>query len=108
LPAPIGHLTVEQVTVTVEGRKEPVLRQIKFKLEAGESLAIVGASASGKSTLARVILGLVNPNMGEVRLDNADLQQWPRDKLGQYVGYLPQDVELFEGTLPKILPVFKK
>ena len=108
LPAPIGHLTVEQVTVAVEGRKEPVLRQIKFKLEAGESLAIVGASASGKSTLARVILGLVNPNMGEVRLDNADLQQWPRDQLGQYVGYLPQDVELFEGTIAENIARFQE
>lgn len=108
LPAPIGHLTVEQVTVAVEGRKEPVLRQIKFKLEAGESLAIVGASASGKSTLARVILGLVSPNVGEVRLDNADLQQWPRDKLGQYVGYLPQDVELFEGTIAENIARFQE
>lgn len=108
LPAPIGHLTVEQVTVAVEGRKEPVLRQIKFKLEAGESLAIVGASASGKSTLARVILGLVSPNMGDVRLDNADLQQWPRDKLGQYVGYLPQDVELFEGTIAENIARFQE
>ena len=108
LPAPIGHLTVEQVTVAVEGRKEPVLRQIKFTLEAGESLAIVGASASGKSTLARVILGLVSPNMGEVRLDNADLQQWPRDKLGQYVGYLPQDVELFEGTIAENIARFQE
>lgn len=108
LPAPIGHLTVEHVTVAVEGRKEPVLRQIKFTLEAGESLAIVGASASGKSTLARVILGLVSPNMGEVRLDNADLQQWPRDKLGQYVGYLPQDVELFEGTIAENIARFQE
>jgi PrtD family type I secretion system ABC transporter len=108
LPAPMGHLAVEQVTVTVEGRKEPVLRQIKFKLDAGESLAIVGASASGKSTLARVILGLVNPNMGEVRLDNAQLQQWPRDKLGQYVGYLPQDVELFEGTIAENIARFQE
>jgi len=108
LPAPIGHLTVEQVTVAVEGRKEPVLRQIKFKLEAGESLAIVGASASGKSTLARVILGLVSPNVGEVRLDNADLQQWPRDQLGQYVGYLPQDVELFEGTIAENIARFQE
>lgn len=108
MPAPIGHLTVEQVTVTVEGRKEPVLRQIKFKLDAGESLAIVGASASGKSTLARVMLGLVNPTMGEVRLDNAQLQQWPRDKLGQYVGYLPQDVELFEGTIAENIARFQE
>jgi PrtD family type I secretion system ABC transporter len=108
LPAPMGHLAVEQVTVTVEGRKEPVLRQIKFKLDAGESLAIVGASASGKSTLARVILGLVNPTMGEVRLDNAQLQQWPRDKLGQYVGYLPQDVELFEGTIAENIARFQE
>lgn len=108
LPAPMGHLAVEQVTVTVDGRKEPVLRQIKFKLDAGESLAIVGASASGKSTLARVMLGLVNPTMGEVRLDNAQLQQWPRDKLGQYVGYLPQDVELFEGTIAENIARFQE
>lgn len=77
-------------------------------MAVGQSLAIVGASASGKSTLARTILGLIVPHGGEVRLDGADLQQWPREKLGQYVGYLPQDVELFEGTVAENIARFQE
>lgn len=108
LATPCGQLNVENITVVVEGKKEPVLKQIRFSLAVGQSLAIVGASASGKSTLARTILGLIVPNGGEVRLDGADLQQWPREKLGQYVGYLPQDVELFEGTVAENIARFQE
>lgn len=108
LATPCGQLNVENITVVVEGKKEPVLKQIRFSLAVGQSLAIVGASASGKSTLARTILGLIVPHGGEVRLDGADLQQWPREKLGQYVGYLPQDVELFEGTVAENIARFQE
>ena len=108
LPAPKGQLTVEGVTVVLEGKTEPILRNIQFALVAGEILAVVGASASGKSTLARTILGLISPNVGEVRLDGADVRQWPREKLGQYLGYLPQDIELFEGTVAENIARFQE
>lgn len=108
LPAPKGQLSVEGVTVVLEGKTEPILRNIQFALMAGEILAVVGASASGKSTLARTILGLISPNVGEVRLDGADVCQWPREKLGQYLGYLPQDIELFEGTVAENIARFQE
>jgi ATP-binding cassette subfamily C exporter for protease/lipase len=108
LPAPKGQLSVEGVTVVLEGKTEPVLRNIQFSLAAGEILAVVGASASGKSTLARTVLGLVPTNVGEVRLDGADIRQWPREKLGQYLGYLPQDIELFEGTVAENIARFQE
>ena len=108
LPAPKGQLSVEGVTVVLEGKTEPVLRNIQFALGAGEILAVVGASASGKSTLARTILGLISPNVGEVRLDGADVRQWPREKLGQYLGYLPQDIELFEGSVAENIARFQE
>lgn len=108
LPAPKGQLSVEGVTVVLEGKTEPILRNIQFALVAGEILAVVGASASGKSTLARTILGLISPNVGEVRLDGADVRQWPREKLGQYLGYLPQDIELFEGTVAENIARFQE
>ena len=108
LPAPKGQLTVEGVTVVLEGKTEPILRNIQFALVAGEILAVVGASASGKSTLARTILGLISPNVGEVRLDGADVRQWPREKLGQYLGYLPQDIELFEGSVAENIARFQE
>ncbi|HNA22262.1 MAG TPA: ATP-binding cassette domain-containing protein, partial [Agitococcus sp.] len=92
----------------LEGRKEPVLQQINFKLNAGQILAVVGASASGKTSLARLLLGIVQPTSGEVRLDNADLRQWSRDKLGKYMGYLPQDIELFEGTIAENIARFQE
>ena len=99
LPPPKGQISVEGVTVVLEAKSEPVLRNIKFSLVVGDTLAVVGPSASGKSTLARTLLGLIAPHTGDVRLDGADIRQWPREKLGQYVGYLPQDIELFEGTV---------
>jgi PrtD family type I secretion system ABC transporter len=99
LPAPKGNLSVERVVFGFKGQDRPVIKQVSFKLSTGESLAIVGPSAAGKSTLARLIVGLWKPAAGTVRLDGADIAAWPRARLGPYVGYLPQNVELFAGTV---------
>jgi len=99
LPAPTGDLSVERVLFGFRGQDRPVIKVLSFALPAGEALAIVGPSASGKSTLARLIVGIWKPASGTVRLDGADISAWPRARLGPYVGYLPQDVELFAGTV---------
>ena len=99
LPAPKGALAVEQVFVTPPGGKVPVLRGISFQLAAGEVLGVIGPSASGKSTLARAILGVWPSASGKVRLDGADITLWNRQDLGTYICYLPQDIELFDGTI---------
>ncbi len=99
LPAPTGALQVERLVFGVAGREAPVLQGISFDLAAGESLAIIGPSASGKSTLARLLMGVWQPHAGQVRLDGAELRQWQRERLGVHMGYLPQDVELFSGTV---------
>ena len=99
LPAPKGALRVEELAlVPPEGRK-PILQGVNFELTPGEFLAIVGPSASGKSSLARALVGLWPPAHGKVRLDGADLRQWDTDALGQHIGYLPQDVELLSGSV---------
>src|SRR5262245_15907701 len=99
LPAPKGALKVERVVFGVKGVERPILRNVSLELAAGESLGIIGPSASGKSTLARLIVGVWRPASGAVRLDGADVSAWPRADLGPHVGYLPQDVELFGGTV---------
>ncbi len=99
LPAPAGRLSVERATFAMRGAETPILRGVSFELAAGESLGIIGPSASGKSTLARLLVGVWKPTMGAVRLDGADVAAWPRERLGPYIGYLPQDVELFSGTV---------
>jgi PrtD family type I secretion system ABC transporter len=99
LPRPAGRLDVENLTFLPKGRERPVVQDLSIKLDAGESLGIVGPSAAGKSSLARLLLGVWRPTVGVVRLDGADIARWPRDEIGQHVGYLPQDIELFNGTL---------
>jgi ATP-binding cassette, subfamily C, bacterial EexD len=99
LPAPQGNVKVEQVYVTPPGAKAPVVKGVSFDLSAGEALGIVGPSASGKSTLARALLGLWPTGGGKVRLDGADIFSWDREELGPHIGYLPQDIELFDGTI---------
>jgi ATP-binding cassette subfamily C exporter for protease/lipase/ATP-binding cassette subfamily C protein EexD len=99
LPAPAGRLAAETLVYRVPGRDAPILRGVSFQLAEGESLGLIGPSASGKSTLARLIVGIWAPVGGVMRLDGADVSQWPREQLGQCIGYLPQDVELFPGTV---------
>lgn len=99
LPRPQGHLALEQVVAAPPGVKKTVLNGINFSLAPGHSMAVIGPSASGKSSLAKLLVGLWMPVGGKVRLDGATLDQWDKDLLGQYVGYLPQNVTLFSGTL---------
>jgi ATP-binding cassette subfamily C protein/ATP-binding cassette subfamily C protein EexD len=99
LPAPVGTLDVENVMVAPLGSGRPSVRNVSFRLQAGESLAIVGASASGKSSLCRALAGVWPLANGVIRVDGAALNQWNPDELGKHVGYLPQDVELFAGTV---------
>lgn len=99
LPDPVGSLRVHKLTYTPNGAKEPVLREVSFAVEPGEAVAVIGPSASGKSTLCRLLVGVAAPNGGEVRIDGADMAHWDGNALGRFIGYLPQDVELFAGTV---------
>lgn len=99
LPAPVGRLGVENVVATPPGSRIQVLRGIGFSLDPGSSLAIVGPSAAGKTTLARVLVGIWPALQGNVRLDGVDIFSWRKEELGPHVGYLPQDIELFEGSI---------
>ena len=99
LPAPTGFLSVEGVIAGPPRSQVQILKGINFRVASGGSLAIVGPSASGKTTLARLLVGIWPAFQGKVRLDGNDIFQWDKEELGQYVGYLPQNVELFEGTI---------
>lgn len=106
LPAPQGHVLVENLIVCPPGSKTPILRGISFGVPAGSVVGIIGPSASGKSTLARALMGVWAPQNGVVRLDGADISNWDKDQLGPYMGYLPQDIELFEGTISENISRF--
>jgi PrtD family type I secretion system ABC transporter len=106
LPRPKGQLAAEGVGAAVPGTQQAILRHESFSLAPGEVLAVLGPSASGKSTLARVLVGVWPAAAGSVRLDGADLHQWNRDELGPCVGYLPQDIELFNGTIAENIARF--
>jgi PrtD family type I secretion system ABC transporter len=99
LPCPTGRLTVEGLSFRAPGSGKPVLYNVAMNLEAGESLAVIGASAAGKSSLARLLIGVWAPSTGTVRLDGVDVAYWNRAQLGQWIGYVPQDVELFDGSV---------
>ncbi len=97
LPEPKGKISVEGIALKI--RERVILNNISFGLEPGEILGIAGPSAAGKSSLCKIILGIWPAFVGKIRLDGAELSQWTRDELGQYVGYLPQEPELFFGTI---------
>jgi ATP-binding cassette subfamily C exporter for protease/lipase len=99
LPAPSGALEFRKATVTAPGSKDTLLSDVTVRVEPGQCLAVIGPSGSGKSTLARLATGVWPPRLGEVRLDGVSLSAWPKSELGPYLGYLPQDVELFDGTI---------
>ncbi|MGG5822259.1 type I secretion system permease/ATPase [Falsiroseomonas sp. HW251] len=99
LPEPTGRMSIERVTFGFPGQPVAIIKGISFSLAAGESLAIIGPSAAGKTTLIRLLIGTLQPSAGTVRLDGADVFTWMREDFGRYVGYLPQDVELFDGTV---------
>lgn len=97
LPDPTGSLSVEHVSFALQG--SPLLRDIHFALEPGEALGVIGPSGAGKSTLCRLLLGIWPASAGKIRLDGADIYAWNQEKLGRFIGYLPQDVELFSATI---------
>lgn len=108
LPAPKGVVTVEAVVAAAPGSQLPILRSLSFAVGPGEVLAVIGPSASGKTSLARVLVGLWPTLSGKVRLDGADIYGWPKEKLGPHLGYLPQGVELFDGSLAENIARFGK
>ncbi|WP_189434713.1 type I secretion system permease/ATPase [Mesorhizobium sp. M1E.F.Ca.ET.041.01.1.1] len=99
LPRPQTRLTVERLTVAPPGVPKPTVLDVNFQLSSGAGMAIVGPSGSGKTTLVRALVGAWRPLHGKVRLDGASLDQWNPHSLGAHIGYLPQDVELFDGTV---------
>ncbi|MDO9327500.1 MAG: type I secretion system permease/ATPase [Pseudomonas sp.] len=99
LPAPTGHLTVENLGLGAPGSKTPIIKGISFSAPAGALIGVVGPSASGKSTLGKALMGVWRPLQGVVRLDTADIANWNKSELGPHLGYLPQDIELFEGSI---------
>jgi ATP-binding cassette subfamily C exporter for protease/lipase len=106
LPAPKGQLSVEGIVAGPPGQQAAILRGIQFALNPGEVLAVIGPSAAGKTTLARLLVGLWPSMGGKVRLDGADVFAWDKSELGPYLGYLPQGVELLEGTLAENIARF--
>ena len=99
LPPPTKTLSVENITVAIPGTQRVVVNAVNFELKAGQALAVIGSSAAGKSSLARAIVGVWSLGRGSIRLDGAALESWPAESIGNHVGYLPQDVELFDGSI---------
>jgi len=106
LPAPKGDVRLESVSTAAPGTKVLILKQISFAIKSGETIALIGPSGSGKSTLARLLVGVWPALAGTVRLDGADLYRWNKDQLGPHIGYLPQDIELFDGTVAENIARF--
>ena len=99
LPPPTGQIALEHVTFGIRATGKILIRDVSLSLSAGDSLGIVGPSASGKSTLARLMVGAWKPQQGVIRIDGAALDNWPPERLGEHIGYLPQDIELFAGSI---------
>jgi PrtD family type I secretion system ABC transporter len=99
LPPPSGQISLEHVSFGIRASNKVIIKDISFSLAAGETLGVVGPSASGKSSLARLLVGVWTPVQGVIRMDGADIANWPPEQLGRHIGYLPQDIELFAGTI---------
>lgn len=106
LPKPEGHLSLEGVTAAPPMVGVAVLKSVSFQINAGDCLGVIGPSGSGKSTLARLLVGVWRAAVGKVRLDGADVFLWNKDELGPHMGYLPQDIELFAGTISENIARF--
>lgn len=108
LPAPERELRVEAVTIVPPGERKPTVTGVDFAVQAGSALGIIGPSGSGKSTLSRVIVGAWAPAAGKIRFDGASLDQWHPGEIGKHIGYLPQGVELFDGTIAENIARFEE
>lgn len=106
LPTPKGNLTVQNLIASAPGSRKPILKGISFSLNQGEVLAVIGPSGSGKSTLVRHLVGAMQPQSGAIRLEGVELQHWDSQQLGQNMGYMPQDVKLFRGTVSENISRF--
>ncbi|MET4162985.1 ATP-binding cassette subfamily C protein EexD [Marinobacterium sp. MBR-111] len=106
LPEPVGAVSAENVMIAPPGTRTPVVKGVTFSVEPGDMVGIIGPSAAGKSTLVRAILGIWPTIGGKMRLDGADIFNWKRDELGPHIGYLPQDIELFDGTISENIARF--
>jgi ABC-type protease/lipase transport system fused ATPase/permease subunit len=96
---PTGNYRLEDVFVRIEGVKEPVVKGVSFELKAGEAFGLIGPTGSGKTTLARLMIGSIKPTAGSVRLDGVEISDWASKEVGPHIGYLAQDVELLDGTV---------
>ena len=108
LPRPQGQVSVEQLSYGLPRSSRPLLYNVNFRIEPGESVGVIGPSGAGKSTLARQLVGVLRPTAGAVRLDGADIGTWPRGSVGQYIGYLPQDIELFSDSVAANIARFQQ
>ncbi len=108
LPEPKGEIIVENLIYMPQSRKtgEPLIKRLSFRIPAGSSVGLIGASGVGKSTLARLICGAIDPTQGNIRIDKADIRQWDRDRLGKFIGYLAQDADLLPGTVAQNIARF--
>jgi PrtD family type I secretion system ABC transporter len=106
LPAPNGEISVENIVVAAPGLRVPILRGLSFHVKAGDMIGIIGPSAAGKSTLARTLAGVWPVYNGAVRIDGAEINTWEKERLGPHLGYCPQDIELFEGTIAENIARF--
>jgi ATP-binding cassette subfamily C protein len=106
LQPPSDRLSVEAMSIVAPGDQRAIVQDVSFSLTAGQGLGVIGPSASGKSSLIRALVGVWQPVRGKVRLDGAALDQWQSDALGRHIGYLPQDVELFAGTVAQNIARF--
>jgi ATP-binding cassette subfamily C exporter for protease/lipase len=105
-PEPKGQLSLKNVIATAPSRPQAILKDLTIDFPAGEVIGVVGPSGSGKSTLARTLVGIWPYTDGRVQLDGVPLERWERDELGPYLGYLPQDIELFEGSIAENIARF--